>query len=69
MTPNRQLAEELVRRADDCMRERKAALCAAVALSTTSSVRAAIRALEQWDGPDAIRQDAITILSELASEE
>jgi hypothetical protein len=62
---NKQLAERLVAEADACTSRRKALLCAAVAVGTTTSIRAAARAMADWDGPPAIRDQAIEIITGL----
>lgn len=69
MTPNDQLAKRAIAIADDHMAERKAALCAAVALSTTSSIRAAKRALEEWPGPESIKRDGLALIDTLTTKE
>lgn len=66
---NAELAAQLVRQADDRMAERKAALCAAVALSTTSSVAGAKRALAEWNGPEPVKRAGIALIDQIASEE
>jgi hypothetical protein len=48
--------------------DRPHALCANVALRTTSSVPAAKQALAQWNGPEDIRERAIRLITELAKD-
>jgi hypothetical protein len=62
---NAELAADLVRQADDHMADRKAALCAAVALGTTTSLAGARKALREWDGPGEIRDGAVKLLDQL----
>jgi hypothetical protein len=67
--PNRDLAERLVRQADDAMSRRKVLLVASTALATTTSVPAAKRAITD---PDlhisaAVRSAALTVLDEITS--
>jgi hypothetical protein len=69
MTSNDHLAEQLRRQADDCMHRRKVLLTCSVALGTTTSAGAAIRALRGWDGPDAIKTAAIKLLDQLTATE
>jgi hypothetical protein len=68
VTGNQQLAEQLRRQADDATRQRRALLCASVALATTTSVPAAIRVLHEWDGPEAIKTAAADLLGDLSKE-
>lgn len=66
LTTNADIAADLVRQANDHMRERRVLLVASVALGTTTSVRAAIRALREWDGgPAAIVAAAIHLVEQL----
>lgn len=69
MTDNAELAGQLRRQADDAMQRRKVLLTASVALATTTTVPAAIRALTEWDGPAAIKTAAAELLGQLASQE
>jgi hypothetical protein len=68
VTANAELAEQLRHQADEAMHRRKALLCASVAVATTATIPAAIRALREWNGPERIRQDAIDVIGHLASE-
>ena len=68
--PNGKLAEraaDLARQAPRGSLERRAALCASVALSTTKTVTAARAALDQSDVPAEVRAAAIALLGELAA--
>ena len=51
--------------ANDCMTRRKIALTAYVALSTTTSLAAARKALADWNGPAEYRDGALALLTEL----
>jgi hypothetical protein len=66
MTANAELAEQLRRQADDATARRRALLTASVALSTTTSVPAAIRALGEWNGPGAIKDAATEVLEQIS---
>jgi hypothetical protein len=71
MTGNQQLAErarQLAGRAGNGTRERKAALCLAVALGTTGTLASARKALRLIDA-DAIRQAAAKLLDDLTTQE
>jgi hypothetical protein len=61
---NRELAQQLVRRADDHMRDRRALLVAAVAVGETKTIPAAIRVLREWNGPAAVISEAVRVLEE-----
>ncbi|MGO9079034.1 MAG: hypothetical protein ACLQDY_08310 [Streptosporangiaceae bacterium] len=67
MTANTALAAQLVTEANEAASRRRALLCASTALGTTASVPAAREVLSQWDGPAAVRDDAIGILDALTS--
>jgi hypothetical protein len=62
---NSELAEQLRRQADDASARRRVLLTASVALSTTPSTLAAIRALGEWNGPATIKTAAIELLEQL----
>jgi hypothetical protein len=66
---NRELATECIRRADQAMTQRKALLCAAVALGETKTIAAARRVLADPDTriPGAIRVAALDLLTELVT--
>jgi hypothetical protein len=66
---NPDLAERCVAIADGHMANRKAALCAAVALGTTKTIPAARKALQEWHGPPAIVAGAVELLDQLAPAE
>jgi hypothetical protein len=68
MTANAELAEQLRRQADDATARRRALLTASVALSTTNSIPAAIRALAEWNGPVVIKTAALELLDDLTKE-
>lgn len=69
MTANADLAEQLRRQADGAIARRRVLLTASVALSTTTSIPAAIRALGEWNGPVAIKTAAIELLDDLTRKE
>jgi hypothetical protein len=60
---NDQLARQFRAQADEAMSARKALLCASVAVATTSTIPAAIGALERWDGPAAVKAAAIELVT------
>jgi hypothetical protein len=62
---NAELAAQLVRQADDAMRDRKALLCAAVALADTKTTSAARRVLAEWNGPAEVVSRAVELLDQL----
>ena len=66
---NPELAAWCLARADAAMHTRKVALCVYVALSTTTSLAGARRALEDWSGPAQIRTAALDLLGALAAGE
>ena len=66
---NADLAQRCIAIADEHLADRKAALCAAVALGTTTSLTGARKALREWNGPTGIRDGAVTLLDHLAATE
>jgi hypothetical protein len=68
MTANAELAEQLRRQAGDAIARRRALLTASVALSTTNSIPAAIRALAEWNGPVVIKAAAIEVLEQFTQD-
>jgi hypothetical protein len=69
VTANAELAEQLRRQADDATARRRALLTASVALTTTTSIPAAIRALGEWNGPPAIKTAATELLERISAAE
>jgi hypothetical protein len=66
VSANEEHARRLASEADVAMKQRRALLCAAVALSTTSTVASARRALREWDGPGEVKAAALDLLDQLA---
>lgn len=64
MTANEEHARRLAAEADAAMKQRRALLCASVALSTTSTVASARRALREWDGPGEVKAAALELLNQ-----
>jgi hypothetical protein len=73
ITSNAELAgraRQLAGQAPNGSAERKAALCAAVALAESTSPAGARKILDGWDGaPAAIRRAAIELLGQLTRQE
>lgn len=65
MTGNRAMAEQFLDESAQLAARRRALLAAACCLNTTATLGGALRALGEWDGPDAIRKDAAAILEAL----
>jgi hypothetical protein len=65
---NPQLAEQLRAQADDAMHRRKVLLVAAVALAESNSIAGARKILDDWDGPPAIKAEAIEVLGDLTAD-
>lgn len=68
MPANRELAALLRDQADDAAHHRKALLCASVALAETKTVPAAVKVIEQWDGPAEIKDAAAGLLGQLTTD-
>jgi hypothetical protein len=66
---NAELAQQLLRQANDHMHERRVLLVAATALGTTTSIAAARRALADPEAciPAAVRSAALDLLAELTT--
>jgi hypothetical protein len=65
VTGNAELAEQLRRQADDAIKRRRILLVAAVALAESNTIAGARKILDDWDGPTAIRDAALELLSQL----
>jgi hypothetical protein len=67
ITGNAQLAGQLRAEADAVVRRRRVLLTASVALAETKNTAAAIKVLQEWDGPADTKAAAIGLIEQLTS--